>query len=148
MSQPHQNPQRPQGQPPPPGWSDERVEQVVGNLLRFGVLLAAVVILAGGILYLWESGGGGRADRRIFRGEPADLRSPVGIVADALAGESLGLIQLGMLLLIATPVARVVFSAYAFLRQSDWVYVVVTLIVLAVLLFSLFNTHLALEVTG
>ena len=35
-----------------PGWTDERVEQVVGNLLRAGVLTAAVVVAAGGFLYL------------------------------------------------------------------------------------------------
>ena len=49
-----------------------------------------------------------------------------------------GIIQLGLLLLIATPVARVVFSVIGFVRQRDFVYVVLTLIVLAVLLYSLF----------
>jgi uncharacterized membrane protein len=46
-------------------------------------------------------------------------------------------IQLGLLLLIATPVARVAMSLVAFILQRDRVYVVVTLIVLAVLIFSL-----------
>ena len=126
---------------PPRGWSDERVEQVVGNLLRFGVLLAALVILAGGIRYLLEDGDK-PADHRVFQEEPLNLRSPVLITEDALAGDSRALIQLGMLLLIATPVARVVFSAYAFVRQHDWLFVLVTAIVLVVLLYSLFNTHL------
>jgi uncharacterized membrane protein len=122
-------------------WTDERVEQVIGNLLRFGVLTAAAVVLIGGILYLCEHGLA-VPDHRTFHGEPADLRSPVGIVQDALVGDSRGLIQFGLLLLIATPVARVVFSVFAFAREHDAVYVVVTLIVLAVLLFSLFNSHL------
>jgi uncharacterized membrane protein len=119
-------------------WSDERVEQVVGNLLRIGVLAAAAVVLIGGILYLIENGHK-YSDYRKFKGEPASLRSPAAIIQDALAGDSRGVIQLGLLLLIATPVARVIFSAYAFTRQRDMTYVVITLIVLAVLLFSLFS---------
>jgi uncharacterized membrane protein len=47
-------------------------------------------------------------------------------------------VQLGVLLLIATPVARVAFSALAFARQRDYTYVALTLFVLAVLLCSLF----------
>jgi uncharacterized membrane protein len=122
-------------------WTDQQVEEIVGNLLRAGVLLAAAVVFLGGVLYLARHGGE-RADDRIFHGEPADLRSPAGIVEDALALSSRGIIQLGILLLIATPVARVIFSVFAFARQRDYVYVAVTLVVLAVLLYSLFRPDL------
>jgi len=70
-------------------------------------------------------------------GEPTDLRSVSGIVKDALAFRGRGLIQLGLLVLIATPVARVAFSVAAFAMQRDRLYVVVALIVLAVLMCSL-----------
>jgi uncharacterized membrane protein len=117
------------------------VDPSLGNLLRAGVLLAAVVVFGGGVLYLARHGTE-PADYRVFRGEPADLRSPVGIVTDALAPRGRGLIQLGLLLLIATPVARVAFSVFAFARQRDTTYVGATLIVLALLLYSLFSAHL------
>src|SRR3954447_8696522 len=120
------------------GWTDRQVDQFLGNLLRAGVMLAAVTVLGGGVLYLARHGTD-PADYRVFRGEPADLRSPAGIVTDALALRGRGLIQLGLLLLIATPVARVAFSAFAFARQRDATYVAATLIVLAVLLYSLFS---------
>jgi uncharacterized membrane protein len=123
------------------GWTDQQVEQVVGNLLRAGVITAAALVFLGGVIYLAERGGA-VADHRVFRGEPAELRSPFGVVRDALHLRSLGLIQLGMLLLVATPVARVIFSVYAFARQHDVLYVVVTLIVLTVLLYSLFHAEL------
>jgi uncharacterized membrane protein len=120
-----------------PAASEARVEQVLGGVLRAGVLLAAVVVLTGGILYLVRHGSE-RADHRVFHGEPADLRSPAGIARDALALSGRGIIQLGLLLLLATPVARVVFSLVAFARQRDSTYVLLTLIVLTVLLVSLF----------
>ena len=51
------------------------------------------------------------------------------------------MIQLGLLVLIATPIARVAFSLVAFALQRDRIYVIVTLIVLAVLLYSLTGGH-------
>src|SRR5262245_59593554 len=120
------------------GWTDERIEQLMGNLLRAGVIASALVVLAGGVFYLVRYGAD-PADHRSFHGEPADLRSPAGIVESALALHSRGLIQLGVLLLIATPVMRVVFSVFAFARQRDYTYVALTLFVLVVLLCSLFG---------
>lgn len=119
-----------------PGWTDQRVDEIIDNLLRAGVILAAAVVLLGGGLYLTQHGST-VPDYRVFHGEPAYLRGVSGIVKDARALDGRGLIQLGLLLLLATPVARVAFSVVAFGLQRDRTYVVVTLIVLAVLLYSL-----------
>jgi uncharacterized membrane protein len=118
-------------------WSDQQVEARLGRLLQVGILLAAFVVLAGGVLYLIRYGAQ-RPEYGLFRGEPDDLRSVGGIVRGALHIRRSAIIQFGVLLLIATPIARVVFSAYAFARQRDYFYVAVTGVVLAVLLFSLF----------
>jgi uncharacterized membrane protein len=122
---------------PATAWTDQRLDQILGNLLRAGVLLAAAVILLGGVLYLVQHGNR-KPDYETFDGEPRSLRSLTEVVERAFAGDSRYVIQLGVLLLIATPVARVLFSVFAFLLQRDWVYVVVTVIVLGVLLYSLF----------
>jgi uncharacterized membrane protein len=118
--------------------SDQRVEEIIGNLLRAGVIIAASVVLLGGIVYLIRHGGE-TPEYRVFIGAPADLRGVSGIVADALTFSGRGIIQLGLLLLVATPVARVIFSVVAFALQGDWTYVIITLIVLAVLGLSLFG---------
>lgn len=118
------------------GWTDEQVEQIVGNILRLGVVVAALVVLSGGVLYLIRFGGTLPA-YAVFRGEPADLRSVSGIIRDVQSLHTRGVIQLGLLLLIATPVARVTFSVLAFASQRDRTYVFVTLIVLGILLYSL-----------
>lgn len=119
------------------GWTDKSVEEIIGNLLRWGVLLAAATVLVGAVLFLARHGGS-VADYRVFRGEPRSLRHVVNIFATAFAGRGSGVIQLGLLLLIATPVARVAFSVVAFLLEEDWMYVGFTLIVLGVLFYSLF----------
>jgi uncharacterized membrane protein len=122
-------------------WGDRRVEEIIGDLLRAGVIIAALVVLLGGIVYLIRHGAEA-PEYRVFLGEPANLRGISGIIADARALSGRGIIQLGILLLMATPVARVVFSVAAFALQRDRTYVVITLIVLAMLCFSLFGAGL------
>ncbi|MGA9980191.1 MAG: DUF1634 domain-containing protein [Candidatus Sulfotelmatobacter sp.] len=119
-----------------PSWTDRRMETIIGNLLRAGVLLSALIVFVGGVLYLVRQGHS-PADYRVFRGEPADLRSIRGILRDALALRGRSIIQLGLLFLIATPVARVAFSIFGFAEERDRMYVVVTSIVLLVLVYSL-----------
>ena len=46
--------------------------------------------------------------------------------------------QVGLLLLIATPVVRVAVSAFGFMLERDRIYVAITLAVLLILLASLF----------
>jgi len=118
------------------GWTDEQVDQLIGTLLRSGVIVAALVVLIGGISYLIRYGAT-LPDYRVFRGEPEDLRSLSGIVSNALSFRTRGIIQLGLLLLIATPIARVAFSIFAFTLQRDRIYIIVTFIVLCVLIYSL-----------
>jgi uncharacterized membrane protein len=119
--------------------TDQRLDLALGHLLRGGVLLAAAVVLLGGVAYVatrWEE----PSNHRTFNPDPpAELSSPVGIVRGALALNVRSVIQLGLLLLIATPVARVLFSVFAFAKQRDWTYVVITLIVLSLLLYGLFR---------
>ena len=117
-------------------WTDEHGERCVGNLLRWGVLTAAAVALVGGIFYLVRSGSA-PVHYGEFRGQPPELTSVAGVVRGVRALDPRAVIQLGLLLLIATPVARVAFSLVAFLRQRDRTYVVITSIVLLLLLYSL-----------
>jgi uncharacterized membrane protein len=112
------------------------MEQIIANLLRGGVLLSALVVVAGGVLYLLRHGAE-HPNYGVFHGEPADLRSLRGIAGDVLLLHSRGVIEMGILFLLATPVARVAFSLYGFLRQRDHMYAIVTLIVLILLLLSL-----------
>jgi uncharacterized membrane protein len=122
----------------PDRWTDFQLEQIIGNLLRAGVVLAAAVVFAGGVAYLLHHGTE-HPEYHTFHGEQKNLRSIGGIVHDAATLDSRGIIQLGLLLLVLTPISRVAFSAAGFLLEGDRMYVVMTLIVLAVLLFSLFR---------
>ena len=118
--------------------TDQQFEIFLGKLLRTGVMIAALIVLAGGVWFLSEAHGA-RQEYKTFRGVPAELSSLDGIFHGAVGGQALAVIQLGILVLIATPVARVLFSMLGFGLERDWMYVAITAIVLALLLYSLFN---------
>ena len=115
---------------------DHAVEQRIGRLLQIGVLAAAFVVAAGAGLLLRQHGSAA-ADYSVFRGEPDGLRSVVAVTRGAMAGRSDAIVQLGLLMLIATPIARVAFTLGAFALQRDRMYVVITAIVLGLLLYGL-----------
>ena len=117
---------------------DQHIDQMMATLLRSGVLLSASLVFIGGVIYL------SRHDvpainYRVFQGEPPELRTVSGILREAGKFHGRGLIQLGLLVLIATPVARVLFSVFVFLYEKDWTYLAITMIVLALLCYSLFG---------
>ncbi|MGA7492332.1 MAG: DUF1634 domain-containing protein [Syntrophobacteraceae bacterium] len=116
--------------------SDAGIDKLIGGLLRVGVVVSSLIVLIGGGLYL-KKHGTELPNYHMFYGEPSELRSIPGIVKEASSFSGRGIIQFGLLLLVATPVMRVAFTVVAFLIQRDRIYVGVTIIVLSVLLFSL-----------
>lgn len=114
---------------------DTDMEKVIGYLLRYGVISASLVVLAGGIVYLFRHGHELPAYKE-FHGEPERMRKPRLIWEAVMRGEGQPLIQLGLLILIATPIARIAFSIIGYLLEKDYLYTVLTVIVLLVILLN------------
>ena len=108
----------------------------MGSLLRIGVLVAAAVTVVGGIAFMIHHGSL-TPDHSVFRGQPEMLSTLTGVIAGVSALEPAAIVQLGIVLLIATPVARVLLTLIAFAIQRDWMYVLISAIVLALLTYSL-----------
>ncbi len=121
-------------------WDDQRMDDIISNMLRFGVLTAAALVFLGGVMYLFQNQGP-VASYHHFHGEPITLRDPVQIFLGAIHGRARGMIQLGLLVLIITPIARVFMCVVGFFTQRDRLYVAVSGLVLAVLLYSLVFGH-------
>jgi uncharacterized membrane protein len=121
-------------------FDDRSMETIMGRLLQVGVLLASFVMLVGGLLYL-RAHHDGSPDYRVFKSEPQALRHIGGVMSGITTGDPAAIIQLAVLLLIATPVARVVFALIAFGIERDRLYTGVSALVLAVLLFGFFRSQ-------
>jgi uncharacterized membrane protein len=122
-------------------WTDQKIEVIIANLLRIGVMSAASIVLIGGAVFLVRHAGA-PARYGSFAGEPSNLTHWRGILHAASVLRARGIIQLGLLILIATPVARVALSAAAFALERDWLYLGVACFVLMVLLYSLLGSGL------
>jgi uncharacterized membrane protein len=109
---------------------------LVSRLLRTGVLTASVVIFIGGILFFVQHPSVTFA-YGTFTGEPERLRNAATIIREAFGFRSRAVIQFGILILISTPVLRVIFSLTGFAIEKDRVFVIITGVVLIVLLYSL-----------
>ncbi|WP_432710995.1 DUF1634 domain-containing protein [Pedobacter sp.] len=117
--------------------AQEDVQFILGTLLRVGVILSMSVVLIGGFIYLF-----GYHDVNVNYSEfvpDAHYAALEPIIAGLKVMDGKAIIQLGTILLIFTPITRIVFSVFSFLIERDYLYVLIGLIVLSVILFSLSN---------
>ncbi len=112
------------------------METAIGHVLKTGVILSASIVLSGGILYLYRYGAM-TIGYATFKGEPESLKNVYEIFISALSFHSRGIIQLGLLCLMATPIMRVILSLVIYFKQKDILYIIVTSIVLCLLVYSL-----------
>jgi uncharacterized membrane protein len=120
--------------------TEQKLEYLLSNLLKYGVLTASAFVLFGGLLYLFRHYSD-PVQYQSFHGTPSEMRSPAGVFNAVLAGSSLGIVQFGLLLLILTPILRVVISLLTFLIQREFIYVIITGLVLASLTYSLVGAY-------
>lgn len=123
-------------------WEARDVELYIGKLLRYGVMLSCGITLIGGVLYLYQHHGHAvdyspTPDDMPFPGVDHCLRELSTIFPRILQLDGAAIIQLGVCVLIATPIIRVAFSAVAFLIEKDYLYVVITLTVLAIIVANM-----------
>lgn len=104
------------------------VEIIISKSLRIGVMLSAVTILVGLLMFL-SSGNSGYPGNSY----PTTLTS---IIKGLLLLKPYGIIMTGLLILISTPVFRVGVSIIVFFKEKDYLYVKITALVFAILLFS------------
>jgi uncharacterized membrane protein len=119
----------------------KKLENFIGNLLRLGVIVSAVVTLIGGELYLWRSFNR-YPDYSVFRGASPETSNIIEIIKAAFTLNSKAIIQVGILILLVTPILRVLFSLFAFLKERDYTYVGVTVVVLLVLVYGVIGVKI------
>jgi uncharacterized membrane protein len=115
---------------------DSVIHRAMTEFLRMLTVVAGLLIVAGGALLLSRHGDAS-ISFGIFSGEPASLRVVSEIAEGAFHLNALAVVQLGIVLLIATPVLRVLFVGVGYLLERDWLYVTIAAIVLCVLAWSL-----------
>ncbi|MES2268225.1 MAG: DUF1634 domain-containing protein [Bacteroidota bacterium] len=121
-------------------FKDKDMQVVIGWVLRAGVFISMFIVFIGGVLYLMRHGQS-TANYHKFVGVPDFIHSPMGIINGIINLRGRAIIQAGIVLLIATPVVRVIFSALGFILEKDYLYTAITFVVLLVIVISAFSGH-------
>lgn len=120
--------------------NEQQLEQLISNLLKYGVYIACSTVLVGGVLYLIRYGAE-PVNYQFFQGQPSVLNSPKLVVRGIFSGSYNSIIIFGLLQLIAIPILRVALSVVAFVRQGDFTYTMMTLLAFSGLIYSLLKAH-------
>ncbi|MEY8759538.1 DUF1634 domain-containing protein [Chryseobacterium tongliaoense] len=116
-------------------FTDVDLNRSVGNLLRLGVILSVITSLIGFVKLFLE---GFKMPKKYSSLDMGTSSEKVwGHFWTTLCkGEGMAIIQLGILLLIVTPLMRIVFAWIGYLKEKDYVYVIISSIVLAIMIIS------------
>ncbi len=121
-------------------FKDTDMQAIIGWVLRAGVFVSMLVVFIGGVIYLSRHSTE-HIDYHEFKGVPDFVHTLPGIFHGILAGRGRAIIQAGIILLIATPVVRIIFSAVGFMIEKDYLYVGITLLVLLIIISAILTGH-------
>lgn len=116
--------------------TDKDIQAIIGNLLRIGVVLSMATVLIGAVIYLLGNAGKS-VEYHTFDYAKVHLKDIKSIFTNLPALEGITIIQLGLLMLIFTPIARIVMAAVSFFIEKDYLYVLICIIVLLIIAMSL-----------
>ncbi|OIV41181.1 hypothetical protein BKM63_15650 [Flavobacterium johnsoniae] len=118
-------------------FGEKDFQTIIGNLLRYGVWISLSVAFIGGIVYLMHHGNE-IEDYSVFKENDRNIFEVISTVYNgAVQGNGAYLIFVGIILLFLTPVFRVLLSLFSFMLEKDYLYVVITLIVILIIITSI-----------
>ncbi|MTG97063.1 MULTISPECIES: DUF1634 domain-containing protein [Myroides] len=117
-------------------FNDSDLQSIIGNVLRYGVLLALTVAVIGGIIVMFTKSGN-TVDFSTFIEKDDNIFNVINrIFAGVGHGDGESIIFLGILLLFITPALRLLLSLVSFFFEKDWLYVFISLIVIGIIVLS------------
>jgi len=118
-------------------FGEKDFQTIIGNLLRYGVWISLSVAFIGGIVYLMHHGND-IEDYSVFKENDRNIFEVIAAIFSGVSqGKGESIIFLGVLLLFLTPVFRVLLSLFSFLLEKDYLYVVITSIVIGIIILSI-----------
>lgn len=121
-------------------FTDVDLNRSVGNLLRLGVILSVITSLIGFVKLFMEGFQMPRKYKLLDMGTSSE-KVWSHFWETLCKGEGMAIIQLGILMLIFTPLMRIIFALIGYLKEKDYVYVVISSIVLAIMAISFFTGY-------
>ena len=116
------------------------MQLLLGRVLRAGTIISVSIVFIGGIIYLYRHGQS-VADYSVWNGVPVFIQHAGSLVNGAFDFRGQAIIQIGIILLVATPIMRVIFSTIGFVLEKDYIYTGISILVLLIILASMISGH-------
>lgn len=116
---------------------DKDLALIIGNIMRWGVIISLSLTFLGGVVYLLEHPSETISYKEFIEKDYSVAEIFSRTFTGLLSFDGEALIMLGILLLFSTPVIRVLFSLFGFILEKDKLYIIITLIVLAIIFVSI-----------
>lgn len=118
---------------------DKQIERqiILGKILRYGVWSAMFIVGFGAVLYLIQHGTDS-INYSSFQPDLVQMESLTNMISGILSAQGKSIIQFGLIVLIFTPISRLLLAVYSFLLEGDYLYVVIGLIIMFIISGSLF----------
>lgn len=123
------------------GFKDKDMQAVIGWILRIGVFVSTAFVITGGIIFLFNHGHS-QIDFVSFNKVPDFISNLSGVIEGVIHLKGQAIIQFGIVLLIATPVLRVIFAGIGFLLEKDYLYTFISILVLLIIITSMISGHI------
>jgi len=121
-------------------FKDADMQAVIGWVLRIGVIASVSIVIIGGMVYLYRHGSEAPNHQKFIQ-QPNFVKLG-GILQGIIDFHGRSIIQAGIVLLIATPILRIIFSTVSFALEKDRLYVVISLLVLLIIILSSISGHI------
>ena len=116
------------------------MELIIGQTLRVGVIISILLIVIGVVILFIQGQSSGISLEKLSMINSTVNSSSLNVpqMLFNFSFNGLNFIILGLLTLIATPIARIVLGIVSFAMEKDKLYVIITVIVLVNLIFAIF----------
>jgi uncharacterized membrane protein len=115
-------------------FKDMDLQAFISNLLRTGVIVAMTIVVIGLVMFVIAHG----SQPAVYNNfDATHVFSFSSFLDSLLQGNSSAIMELGVMVLIATPVARVLFTMIGFWLEKDRMYTVIAFLVLCIIIGSM-----------
>jgi len=112
----------------------DKIERAIGVLLLIGTTLSAALVLCGGMMYLWQHGGENmQTELLISDNYSVNIRQ---IWRIAISMTPLGIIEVGLIVLVATQILRVGLLVWFYTVMRDFRFTIISLFIFVILVYS------------
>jgi len=118
--------------------TDQTIQKIIGNVLKYGVRTVLVIAAIGGSIFLYDHSSETVDYTRFTENDHSIFQVTSDVLKGTAGLDARSIIFLAILVLFCTPFIRLLLSLVSFILEKDRLYVFITTLVLVIICFSVY----------